>query len=121
MRLELIGYQLSEETNLTTQTAALEQDNQLPSRHLLAETKATMRRVLAEEYGIESPDLSDNAEISALGLDSLSFAEYAFELEGVLHVEFDDLPRDLRTVGDFVRFVHSEVVRQNPHGGSLGE
>jgi acyl carrier protein len=72
-----------------------------------------MRRVLIEKYGIDDPNLCEDAELAALGLDSLSFVEYTFELESALHVRLDDLPRELTTVGDLVRFVHGEVIRQS--------
>ncbi len=94
-------------------TGVLERQDTARARYSVDETVAIMRRVLIENYGIDDPNLSAEAEISALGLDSLSFVEYAFELEAALRVEFDDLPRDLTTIGDFIRFVHGEVLRQN--------
>jgi acyl carrier protein len=90
-------------------TAEQSRDRIEPS---LSETVATMRRVLSGRFGIESPDLSESSEISSLELDSLSFFEYTFELEEALQLEFSDLPRDFATVGDLIRFVHSEVIRQ---------
>jgi acyl carrier protein len=78
----------------------------------MADTIAAMRRVLSKRFGIENPDLSEDSALSTLGLDSLAFIEYAFELEGELHIHLPDIPRDLGTVGDFARFVHSEVLRQ---------
>ena len=84
----------------------------------LSSTVATMRRVLSDRYGIDSPDLSESSEISALGLDSLSFFEYTFELEEALQLKFVDLPRDFATIGDLIRFVHGEVVRQGMRSDS---
>ena len=71
-----------------------------------------MRRVLVQRFGVDvAEDLPADRELSSLGLDSLAFVEYAFELEGELKVTFSDIPRDFSTVGDFARFVHGEVLR----------
>ena len=79
---------------------------------LISETLATMREVLAAHYGIDDPTLSEDRELASLGLDSLAFIEYTFELEKALHVVLPDLPRDMVTVGDMARFVEREVRRQ---------
>ena len=78
----------------------------------MAATLATMRDVLANRFGIGDADLDEGRELASLGLDSLAFVEYSFELEKELHIILPDLPRDLATVGDLARFVHAEVVRQ---------
>ena len=75
-------------------------------------TLSTMREVLARRFGIDDPHLDEAKELSALGLDSLAFVEYAFELEKELHIVLPDIPRDMGTVGDLARFVHAEVVKQ---------
>lgn len=77
-------------------------------------TLETMRRVLVEHYGIDANLVSMDQRLDSLGLDSLSFFEYIFELEKVLRVLLPDLPRDLVTVGDLVRFVEGELARQIP-------
>ena len=78
----------------------------------LSATLATMREVLAGRYGIHDPTLNEERELASLGLDSLAFIEYTFELENALHVVLPDLPRDMVTVGDMARFVELEVSRQ---------
>ena len=77
-------------------------------------TMETMRQVLVEHYGIDANMLGADQRLDSLGLDSLSFFEYIFELEKVLHILLPDLPRDLVTVGDLVRFVESELARRVP-------
>ena len=78
----------------------------------MREVLETMRRVLVGRFGLETAaDLGPDRELASLGMDSLAFIEYAFELEGELKVTFPDIPRDLTTVGDLARFVHGEVVR----------
>lgn len=75
-------------------------------------TLAAMREVLARRFGIEEPDLNEATELASLGLDSLAFIEYSFELESELHIVLPDLPRDMVTVGDLARFVEGEVRKQ---------
>lgn len=77
----------------------------------------TMRDVLEKQYGIVRPTLDLNERIESLGLDSVAFVEYVFDLESALHIVFPDVPRDLETLGDFVGFVTAEVQRQRQEAG----
>ena len=72
----------------------------------------TMRQALTRRFGIEGGLVTEDQPIALLGLDSLAFIEYSFELEKELGVTLPDLPRDLVTVGDLAQFVHAEVRRQ---------
>lgn len=78
----------------------------------IAATLSVMREVLVRRFGIDDPNLDEGKELAALGLDSLAFVEYAFELEKELHIVLPDVPRDMGTVGELARFVHAEVVKQ---------
>ena len=75
-------------------------------------TLKAMVQVAERKYGIPASQLQPECELSALGFDSLAFIEYAFELEGELGVALPDLPRDMKTVGDFARFVTDAVVKK---------
>jgi acyl carrier protein len=75
-------------------------------------TLDAMRRVLARQQGIDHLELSPSQEIASLGADSLTFIEYAFELEGELGIALPDIPRDLVTVGDFAKYVHAQVIQK---------
>jgi acyl carrier protein len=77
-----------------------------------AATLDIMREVLEERFGVDGRALTLDQRIDALGLDSLSFVEYAFEVEKRLSVVLPDLPRDLVTIGDLARFVQIEVDAQ---------
>jgi len=70
-----------------------------------ADTLEKVRDLLQERYGIDKHKVEMDAELSALGLDSLSLVEYAFDLEKSLHISLTDLPHELVTVGDLVRYV----------------
>ena len=75
-------------------------------------TITVMRSVLAERFGIDAQDLAPERKLDSLGLDSLSFVEYVFELEKALKITLPDVPRDIGTVGALVEFIDAEVRRQ---------
>ena len=77
----------------------------------------TMRDVLAKKFGIVRSAFDPDEPIEVLGLDSMAFVEYVFDLETALHIVFPDVPGELKTVGDFVRFVTAEVSRQRAEAG----
>ena len=77
----------------------------------------TMRDVLAKRFGIVRSTFDADEPIETLGLDSMAFVEYVFDLETALKVHFPDVPRELKTLGDFVRFVTAEVSRQRTEAG----
>jgi acyl carrier protein len=70
-----------------------------------ADTLTKVRELLQERYDIDQSKVEMDTDLSALGLDSLSLAEYAFDLEKYLHIALSDLPHEVATVGDLVRFV----------------
>jgi acyl carrier protein len=78
----------------------------------ISPTLAAMRAVLEEHFGIEAASVTPDRRLDTLGLDSLSFVEYAFELEKRLGIVLPDLPRDLATVGDLAQVVQAQVDAQ---------
>jgi len=76
-----------------------------------ADTLQKVRELLQQRYDIDESKVGMDTELTALGLDSLSLAEYAFDLEKYLHIALSDLPHEVVTVGDLVRFV-TEVRRR---------
>jgi acyl carrier protein len=71
-----------------------------------------MRAVLADRFGIVDQQLSSDQPLESLGLDSLGFVEYVFELEAALKITLPDVPRDIGTVGGLVAFIESEARKQ---------
>ena len=69
------------------------------------DTLDRVRALLKERYGVEEQRVEMDTELSSLGLDSLSLVEYAFDLEKVLQISLTDLPHELVTIGDLVRYV----------------
>jgi acyl carrier protein len=74
----------------------------------VADTLVRVRSLLQERYAIDKTKIEMETGLSALGLDSLSLIECAFDLENSLNVTLSDLPHELSTIGDLVRYV-SEV------------
>lgn len=70
-----------------------------------ADTLTKVRALLKERYGIDEHQVEMDTELTALGLDSLSLVEYAFDLEKSLQISLTDLPHELATIGDLVRYV----------------
>jgi acyl carrier protein len=81
----------------------------------IAESHVTgvMRTVLAERFGILDQQFSQDQPLESLGLDSLGFVEYVFELEAALKITLPDVPRDIGTVGALVAFIDSEFRKQS--------
>jgi acyl carrier protein len=77
------------------------------------QTIVVMKRVLTEHFGIADQQLALDQPLDAIGLDSLSFVEYVFELEKALNITLPDVPRDIGTVGALVAFIDSEVASQS--------
>jgi acyl carrier protein len=79
-----------------------------------------MREVLAKRFGIKRSSLDLDQPIESLGLDSMSFVEYVFDLETELNIIFPDVPTHLVTLRDFVQFVCDEVTIQRRRDGATG-
>ena len=77
-----------------------------------AGTIEVMRRVLDERFGIPSDGLAPEQALDTLGLDSLGFVEYVFEVEKALKISLTDVPRDITTVGGLTAFIDAEVRKQ---------
>ena len=68
-----------------------------------------MRDILAKRFGIEHASLQLDDSLNDLGLDSMGFVEYVFEIEDALNLHFPDVPREIETVRDFVMFVDAHT------------
>lgn len=78
-----------------------------------SQTIDIMLSLLTESFGIDKQQLALDQPLDSLGLDSLAFVEYLFELEKALNITLTDVPRDVETVGALVAFIDSEAKRQS--------
>lgn len=75
----------------------------------------TIQRMMVEQFGLKPEDLSQDAELDKLGVDSLSVIEFMFNLEDQLKIKLPDQRVELKTVGDVARVVDSIIAAQQGH------
>jgi acyl carrier protein len=84
--------------------------------HAPSATLAVMRDILVKRFGVDPSNVTLDQRLDTLGLDSLAFIEYTFDIEKRLSLELPDVPRDLVTVGDFAAFLERHIVEQSAAG-----
>ena len=67
---------------------------------------------MVEQFDLKLEDLSPDAQLDKLGLDSLSVIEFMFNLEDELKIKLTDERVELKTVGDVVKVVDRIVAEQ---------
>ena len=78
-------------------------------------TLETLQDLLMEDYALAREQLTPDAPLDSLGVDSLGVVELMFRVEERFGVQIPgDPPADMRTLGDVARFVESLVAAQPP-------
>lgn len=72
----------------------------------------TIQRMMVEQFDLKLEDLSPDAELDKLGLDSLSVIEFMFNLEDELKIKLPDERVELKTVGDVAKVVDKIIAGQ---------
>jgi acyl carrier protein len=72
----------------------------------------TIQRMMVEQFDLKLEDLSPDAQLDNLGLDSLSVIEFMFNLEDELKIKLTDERVELKTVGDVVKVVDRIIADQ---------
>lgn len=67
---------------------------------------------MVEQFDLKLEDLSPDAQLDSLGLDSLSVIEFMFNLEDELKIKLTDERIELKTVGDVVKVVDRIIAEQ---------
>ena len=67
---------------------------------------------MVEQFDLKLEDLSPDAQLDSLGLDSLSVIEFMFNLEDELKIKLTDERVELKTVGDVVKVVDRIIAEQ---------
>jgi acyl carrier protein len=84
-------------------------------------TLETLQDILIDEFNLTRERVAPDAELAALGVDSLDLLELMFKIEDRYKLAIrDDVPYDLTTVGDVVRFIDRLVAAQPQTPGSGG-
>ena len=72
----------------------------------MADTLEIVQEVLSDKLGIDEAEVTREATIEGLGIDSLDMVELTCDLEEQLEIEFGE-PEGLATIGDLVDYVDS--------------
>jgi acyl carrier protein len=72
----------------------------------------TIQRMMVEQFDLKLEDLSADAQLESLGLDSLSVIEFMFNLEDELNIKLPDERVELKTVGDVAYIVDKIIAEQ---------
>ncbi len=76
-------------------------------------TLDTLVDILVRDYGVAREQVTSEATLATLGLDSLSLLELMFKIEDCYGVKItEDTPADLVTVTDVVRYVDGLIARK---------
>lgn len=75
-------------------------------------TLQTIQRMMVEQFELSEETLTPEAELEALGLDSLSVIEFMFNIEDEFHIKLPDERVEIKTIQDIVGIVDRLVTEQ---------
>lgn len=73
----------------------------------------TIQRMMVEQFDLKPEDLTPDATLESLGLDSLSVIEFMFNLEDELKIKMSDERVDIKTLQDVTNLVDSLIAEQH--------
>jgi acyl carrier protein len=84
-------------------------------------TLETLQDILIDEFDLTRERVAPDAELTALGVDSLDLLELMFKIEDRYKLSIrDDVPNDLTTVSDVVHFIDRLLAAQSKSSGAGG-
>jgi acyl carrier protein len=82
-------------------------------------TLETLQDILIEEFDLTRERVTPDAGLAALGVDSLDLLELMFKIEDRYKLAIrDDIPTNLATVQDVVRYIDGLLAAQRAAAGS---
>ncbi len=82
-------------------------------------TLDTLQDILIEEFELDRARLTPDAELGALGVDSLNLLELMFKIEDRYKLAIrDDVPTSLITIGDVVAYIDALLAEQGKARGT---
>lgn len=72
----------------------------------------TIQRMMVEQFDLKLEDLTPDAQLESLGLDSLSVIEFMFNLEDELKIKLPDERVEIKTIGDVVNLLDKIIAEQ---------
>lgn len=76
--------------------------------------------LLMKDYKLDAGQLTPDAPLDALGIDSLGVADLLFNIEDEFGISLGAEPVQLLTVGDVARFIDEQVAAQQHPAGTAG-
>ncbi|MDX8380160.1 MAG: phosphopantetheine-binding protein, partial [Gallionella sp.] len=73
----------------------------------------TIQRMMVEQFDLKIEDLTPDATLESLGLDSLSVIEFMFNLEDELKIKLPDERVEIKTLQDVINLVDRVVAEQS--------
>ncbi|HEY6484036.1 MAG TPA: acyl carrier protein [Steroidobacteraceae bacterium] len=84
-------------------------------------TLETLQEILSCEFDLKPAELSPEAKLAQLGVDSLEVLELMFEIEDRFALKIkDDIPTNLVTIDDVVQYIDSLLAQQSPAHAAAG-
>ena len=77
-------------------------------------SEAQIIELLVEKYGVERDQVSPDAVMLDMGLDSLSVAELVFDIEDLFDIVLTEEDADFSTFGDAVALVDRHLESKDP-------
>ena len=74
---------------------------------------ATIQRMMVEQFDLKIEDLTPEATLESLGLDSLSVIEFMFNLEDELNIKMSDERVEIKTLQDVTTLVDKLIAEQS--------
>ena len=68
--------------------------------------------MMVEQFELKAEDLTPDAQLEALGLDSLSVIEFMFNIEDEFHIKLTDERVEIKTIQDISGIVERLVAEQ---------
>ena len=68
------------------------------------ETIDVIKETLSDNLGIDADQITEDATLDSLGIDSLDMVELVCDIEEKLDIEFGE-PEGLETIGDMVSYI----------------
>lgn len=81
-------------------------------------TTARIIALLVKDFKADPDRLSPDTRLEDLGIDSIGVAELLFYIEDEFHLKLPNVPLDLATFSDVVRYVDEQIDAQR--AGSAG-
>ncbi len=72
----------------------------------------TIQRMMVEQFDLKPENLTPDAQLESLGLDSLSVIEFMFNLEDELKIKLPDERVEIKTIGDVVNILDKIIAEQ---------